>query len=68
MGNRGQFAPHFFHENKNNNLSIAELAFDEEDVILSLEHQLERWLDVISPGIKNTYSYNTRYYLVDLFI
>ncbi|QZE13070.1 DUF3696 domain-containing protein [Halosquirtibacter laminarini] len=59
LGNEGEFAPHYYHLNKNENIGIKALAFDEDDHIFSLEHQLNQWLGVISPKIiVNTESVN----------
>lgn len=52
LGNRGEFAPHYYHLNYNNDISIPKLAFDSEDEVISLEFQLNRWLDVISPSVQ----------------
>lgn len=52
LGNKGQYAPHFYHNNKNKDIPIKELAFYPETKILSLEYQLSQWLGVISPGIR----------------
>jgi len=52
LGNRGEFAPHYYHLNFNNDISIPKLAFDPEDEVISLEFQLNRWLDVISPSVQ----------------
>jgi len=51
LGNQGQYAPHYYHQNANNDISIKELAFDSEDETFSLEYQLNKWLDVISPNV-----------------
>lgn len=72
LGNEGQYAPHYFHLNKNEDISIKELAFDEDETVFSLEQQVNRWLNVISPKIRVhteskdgkliqlTYSYKTK--------
>ncbi|MDP4270831.1 MAG: AAA family ATPase [Bacteroidota bacterium] len=52
LGNQGQFAPHFYHQNCNNDIPIKGLAFDSEDEVFSLEYQLNRWMDVISPSVQ----------------
>jgi predicted ATPase len=72
LGNEGEFAPHYYHINSNEEIAIKELSFDEDDTVFSLEHQLNRWLSVISPKIRVhtenidgqlirlTYSYETK--------
>jgi len=52
LGNRGEYAPHYYHLNYNNDIPIPQLAFDLEDEVISLEYQLNRWLDVISPSVQ----------------
>jgi len=72
FGNEGEFAPHYYHLNKNEDIPIKELAFDSEETVFSLEQQVNRWLSVISPKIRVhtesrdgrliqlTYSYETK--------
>lgn len=72
LGNEGQYAPHYYHLNKNEDIFIKELAFNEDEKVFSLEQQVNRWLDVISPKIRVhteskdgkliqlTYSYKTK--------
>lgn len=71
LGTRGEFAPHYYQNNKNIGIPIKELAFDNEDDIFTLEVQVNKWLSIISPGVKvhteiqNSlvvlkYSYSTR--------
>jgi len=72
LGNEGEFAPHYYHLHSNEEISIKKLSYDEEDTVFSLEHQINRWLSVISPKIRVhtesvdgqlirlTYSYETK--------
>ncbi|RLD62697.1 MAG: hypothetical protein DRI84_10590 [Bacteroidetes bacterium] len=72
LGNEGEFAPHFFNLNSNEEIPIKELAFNDEDSVFSLEHQVNSWMSVISPkiqvhteiikgqSIRLSYSYKTK--------
>jgi len=52
LGNRGEFAPHYYHHNFNKDISIRELSYNQNDEIFSLEYQLNYWLSVISPSVQ----------------
>lgn len=52
LGLRGEFAPHFYQRNKNVEIPIKELVFDEQDKVCTLEVQVNNWLNIISPGVK----------------
>lgn len=52
LGNSGEYAPHYYHINKNKNIPIKNLAFDEDNDTFTLEEQLNNWMRVISPGVK----------------
>lgn len=52
LGNEGEFAPHFYNLNSNKEIPIKELAFNEEESVYSLEHQVNSWMSVISPNIQ----------------
>ncbi len=52
LGNQGQYAPHYFHIHKHKEIAIKQLAYDEDDEIFTLEHQLNKWLGVISPQVQ----------------
>ena len=52
LGNRGEFAPHYYHLNYNNNIAIPGLAYNSDDSVISLENQLNSWMSVISPSVQ----------------
>ena len=52
FGIDGKYAPHYYHLNKNNDITIKGLAFDVEDTVFSLENQLNLWMAVISPKVQ----------------
>lgn len=52
FGIDGKYAPHYYHLNKNNDIAIKELSFNNEETIFSLEHQLNLWMAVISPKVQ----------------
>ncbi|WP_262898185.1 AAA family ATPase [Echinicola shivajiensis] len=65
FGDQGEFAVHYFHENKNKDIPLQSLAFGLEDKVFSLEEQLNKWLSVISPKIQVKTKINNN--LVELF-
>ncbi|WP_289054313.1 AAA family ATPase [Carboxylicivirga marina] len=52
LGISGEFAPHFYQNNKNIQIPIKELSFDGDDEASTLEVQVNKWLSIISPGVK----------------
>lgn len=52
FGIDGKYAPHYYHLNKNNDIAIKALSFNNEDTVFSLEYQLNLWMAVISPKVQ----------------
>jgi predicted ATPase len=68
FGKDGQFAQHYFIENRTNEIPIKNLSHPDESV-LSLEYQMNAWMGEISPNvrIKSVYSLTDKTKVIPLF-
>ncbi len=68
FGKDGQYAQHYFIENRTNEIPIKNLSHPDESVLL-LEYQMNAWLGEISPNvrIKSVYSQTDKTKVIPLF-